>query len=243
MDPKQAVHVSAWCYPMQSAALLRIRTQPYAAVEQGSELFKQEQELKVPLTQGACHMETGRKKTRTSHKEEVEMTKPNQELLRCCFPTWEGQMSSAPLGCGLLAARVSHLRLSSQHFPPCTLSAGVSIFTNLLHRGLHLLIFCCSCLDWGVGDAAVLGSAAKHDASEHSPCSASHGSWRSHRRPGSGCDGWQNLLHGSSLGVFALQMCTETRQARGLPGIRAHKRCLTMRSHSGWCGGFPLLVQ
>lgn len=172
MDPKQAVHVSAWCYPMQSAALLRIRTQPCAAVEQGSELFKQEQELKVPLTQRACHMETGRKKTRTSHKEEVEMTKPNQELLRCCFPTWEGQMSSAPLGCGLLAARVSHLRLSSQHFPPCTLSAGVSIFTNLLHRGLHLLIFCCSCLDWGVGDAAVLGSAAKHDASEHSPCSA-----------------------------------------------------------------------
>lgn len=139
MDPKQAVHVSAWCYPMQSAALLRIRTQPCAAVEQGSELFKQEQELKVPLTQGACHMETGRKKTRTSHKEEVEMTKPNQELLRCCFPTWEGQMSSAPLGCGLLAARVSHLRLSSQHFPPCTLSAGVSIFTNLLHRGLICL--------------------------------------------------------------------------------------------------------
>lgn len=87
MDPKQAVHVSAWCYPMQSAALLRIRTQPCAAVEQGSELFKQEQELKVPLTQGACHMETGRKKNRTSHKEEVEMTKPNQELLRCCFPT------------------------------------------------------------------------------------------------------------------------------------------------------------
>lgn len=57
-------------------ALLGIRTQPCTAVEQGSEPFKQEQEL-MSLTQGTSLMETGRKKTKTSHKEEVEMTKPN----------------------------------------------------------------------------------------------------------------------------------------------------------------------
>lgn len=84
--------MSAWCHPVRSGtALPRIRTQPCAATEPGSELFKQEQELKMSLTQGACLMETGRKKTKTSHKEEVEMTKPNQELLRCCFPTWKGR--------------------------------------------------------------------------------------------------------------------------------------------------------
>lgn len=77
MDPKQAVHTSAWCHPVQSGtALLGIRTQPCTAVEQGSEPFKQEQEL-MSLTQGTSLMETGRKKTKTSHKEEVEMTKPN----------------------------------------------------------------------------------------------------------------------------------------------------------------------
>lgn len=64
MDPKQAVHVPAWCHPVQcGTALLRIRTQPCTAVEQGSELFKQEQDLKMSLTQGACLVKTGRKKS------------------------------------------------------------------------------------------------------------------------------------------------------------------------------------
>lgn len=171
------------------------------------------------------------------------MTKPNRELLRYCFPTREGQMSSAPLGCGLLAAPVSISVYPANishpgHFPPA------------FPYSLICFIEVCICLfsaavPWtgGVRDAAVPGSAAEHGASEHSPCSASRGSWRSQRRQGGGCDGWQNPLHGSSLGVFALQMCTEIRRARRLPRTGAHKRCMTVRGRSGWCGGVPLLVQ
>lgn len=55
----------------------------------------------------------------------------------------------SPPGLWALGSTSQHLRLSCQHFPPWALSAGVSIFTHLLHSGLHLLIFCCSSLDWG----------------------------------------------------------------------------------------------
>ena len=106
--------VSAWCYPTQSGtASLRMRTHPFAplrlphvAVGWRSKLFEQEQELKMSLMQGAWPLEKGRKNPKTSHKEEMEMTKtqPRAPLvplscgegtgeLRC---PWAGGLFTAP---------------------------------------------------------------------------------------------------------------------------------------------------
>lgn len=145
-------------------------------------------------------------------------------------------MSSAPLGCGLLAVPVSN------SIYPANISHP-ELFQLVFSYSLIRFIVVCICLfsaavPWtgGAGDAAVLESRAEHGASEHSHCSAS-------RAVAVTAGKIQIPLRGSSPGVFALQMCTGTRQARGLPEFGGYKPCSPVRSHSGWCGGFCLLVQ
>lgn len=210
------------------------KDQPCSAVKQGSELFKKDQDLKMSLTLGACLMKTCRKKKQDITQGGSENDRTLLRALQVLLSHAEGADELSPPGLWALGSTSQQLRLSCQHFPPWALSASVSIFINSLHRGLHLRIFCCNSLDWASWRCSSSGKCRRARCLRAQPCSASgEVAVTAGKIP----------LHGSSLGVFALQMCTETHQVRGLPGIGGWKHCSTVRSRSGWWGGFCLLVQ